>query len=87
MTKVQELFACNECGKWPVVKIVNTDIDEIAVPPKCDKCGGETHFEKAYEIEEEQDKPMSLFEHCKQESGLTDRDQIVKYMNRYYGHG
>ena len=32
-------------------------------------------------------KPMSLFDHCKEESGLTNVNQINQYMNRYYGHG
>lgn len=32
-------------------------------------------------------EPMSLFDHCKEESGLTDHNQINQYMNRHYGHG
>lgn len=32
-------------------------------------------------------QPMSLYDHCKQESGLTDPTAIKRYMNRYYGHG
>ncbi len=31
--------------------------------------------------------PESLYEHCKKESGLTDQIQIMKYMDRHYGHG
>ena len=30
---------------------------------------------------------ISLYEHCKQESGLTNHNDILKYMNRHYGHG
>lgn len=33
------------------------------------------------------DKPVSLYEHCKQESGLIDHSQIMAYLNRHYGHG
>jgi len=28
---------------------------------------------------------MTLFEHCKQESGLTDPIAINKYMQKHYG--
>ena len=35
----------------------------------------------------EQGKLLSLFEHCKLESGLTQTSAINDYMNRYYGHG
>ena len=31
--------------------------------------------------------PISLYEHCHRESGLTDRGAILRYMNRHYGHG
>jgi hypothetical protein len=31
--------------------------------------------------------PISLFEHCRKESGLTDPDSINRYMQRHYGHG
>lgn len=31
--------------------------------------------------------PESLYEHCKKESGLTDQIQIMKYIDRHYGHG
>jgi hypothetical protein len=31
-------------------------------------------------------EPASLFQHCKEESGLTDTRAINEYMNRYYGH-
>lgn len=31
--------------------------------------------------------PISLFEHCKKESGLTSVSDINRYMNRHYGHG
>lgn len=36
--------------------------------------------------EDRVEAPLSLWEHCKQESGLTDPAAIRKYMNRYYGH-
>lgn len=85
MVKAQELYGCNKCGKYPITKIVDTEVDELAKEPKCDKCGGDTHFEKVREIEEEH-IPISLFEHCKRESGLTDTRQITQYMNRHYGH-
>lgn len=35
----------------------------------------------------EKERPMSLYEHCKQESKLTDPEAIRRYMNRHYGHG
>jgi hypothetical protein len=31
--------------------------------------------------------PISLYEHCKQESGLTNHREIMAYLNRHYGHG
>ena len=31
-------------------------------------------------------EPTNLYEHCQRESGLTDRNAIVKYMHRHYGH-
>ncbi len=31
------------------------------------------------------EKPMSLYEHCKIESGLTNDQEIKTYMLRYYG--
>jgi hypothetical protein len=29
--------------------------------------------------------PVSLYEHCKEESGLTNHADILRYMNRFYG--
>lgn len=29
---------------------------------------------------------ISLYEHCKRESGFTEHRKIVAYMNRHYGH-
>ena len=44
-----EYWACNECGEWPIVRIVNTYPDGPPKDnPKCNVCNGETHFEKAY---------------------------------------
>ncbi len=85
MVKARELYACNKCGKWPITKIVDTELDELSKAPCCDACGGETHFEKVYEVEE-QPKLLSVFEHCRQESGLTGV-ALKQYVNRYYGHG
>jgi hypothetical protein len=31
------------------------------------------------------DGPVSLYDHCKEESGLTDPVKIRAYMNRHYG--
>jgi hypothetical protein len=35
----------------------------------------------------ETDRPMNLFDYCRQESGLTEPEAIRRYMNRHYGHG
>ena len=32
-------------------------------------------------------KPISLYEHCKIESGFTEHHKIMLYLNRHYGHG
>jgi len=85
MVMAREMYACNKCGKWPIIKVVNVDSDKLTQEPRCPDCGGETHFEKAYEVEEVR-RPMSLFEYCKQESGLTGH-KLKCYINRYYGHG
>ena len=87
MVKAREFYGCNKCGKYPIVKLVDTETDKLAVEPRCDSCGGETHFEKVREVEEDMPRTISLFEHCRQESGLTDRVQITAYMNRHYGFG
>ena len=87
MTKARELYACNKCGKYPIEKIVEIGKDQLAIEPQCPECGGETHFEKVREVEEVCPKPISLFEHCRRESGLTDSRQIKTYMNRHYGYG
>jgi hypothetical protein len=31
-------------------------------------------------------RPISLYEHCRRESGFSKHADIVRYMNRYYGH-
>lgn len=31
--------------------------------------------------------PMGIYEHCKQESGLTKHHEVMAYLNRHYGHG
>lgn len=46
----RELYGCNNCGLYPIEKVVNLDEDELTVKPKCPKCGGDTHFEKVREI-------------------------------------
>ena len=48
--RAQEFYACNECGNYPIIKIVDIDYDKLSVAPRCPKCGGKTHFEKVYEI-------------------------------------
>jgi len=35
---------------------------------------------------EEKETPISLFDHCKKESGLSSPQEINRYMNRHYGH-
>jgi len=30
---------------------------------------------------------ISLYDHCRAESGFTEHGKIMAYMNRYYGHG
>jgi len=89
MTMVRELWACEKCGKYPIVKLVDTNNkSQILKEEPCPFCGGKTHFEKVREVEEEsivEKGPISLFEHCKRESGLTDVNQIKRYMNRHYG--
>ena len=92
MVKAKELYACNKCGNYPIIKIVETTTDELIIEPACPKCGGETHFEKVRRVEEEEivqkvEQPISLFEHCRRESGLTNRQDIMRYLNRHYGHG
>jgi len=48
-----ELYACNECGKWPIRRRVNTAKDKCIIEDlKCPVCGGKTHFEKAYPEED-----------------------------------
>ena len=32
-------------------------------------------------------EPMSLYDHCKMESGFDNPAKVTEYMNRYYGHG
>ena len=85
MVMAREMYACNKCGKWPITKVVDIDRDKLTQEPRCPDCGGKTHFEKAYEVEEIE-RPISLFEHCKQESGLTNTVDIKRYINRHYGH-
>jgi hypothetical protein len=53
------------------------------VCPSClekhDTCPGKYNIKKSIQ--------MPLYDHCREESGFTDPNQIVKYMNRYYGVG
>lgn len=78
-------YICQECGNI---------YDSIEYPPVwrpitgkkisgnvCPDCVNETG-NKANVAE----PPMSLYDHCKEESGLTDPRKIKEYMNRYYGH-
>lgn len=36
---------------------------------------------------EPQERPMSLHEYCRQESGGLEGLALERYINRYYGHG
>jgi len=41
--------------------------------------------EEAQSFVRQQDRPMSVFEHCRRESGLTGL-ALRNYVNRHYGH-
>ena len=45
------------------------------------------YIEWALKEIEKPDEMITLFEHCKQEGGLTDTREINSYMQRYYGFG
>lgn len=73
-----DVVICQKCGR-----LVDTGKENVTWRPDitghksagnvCDPC---LHKHEA---------PMSLYEHCQRESGLTGA-ALQRYINRYYGH-
>jgi len=42
-------------------------------------------YEMENSIDSPDKAPISLYEHCKQESGFTEHKKIMSYLNKYYG--
>jgi len=78
-----DTYICQKCGKIFCSKCQSSqwrpDITgHESVGNICPNC-----LKNFYEGHQE----VTLFDWCKQESGLTDVNQINQYINRYYGHG
>ena len=70
-----DMYICQECGRdLDGVKFPSTWTGKGNVCPAC--------LKKA-----KVEPSLSLYEHCRAESGLTNPEAVRRYMNRYYGHG
>lgn len=72
-----EVYSCNNCGAY------SSTPQTIAHIATC-KRGEAKRWERHYQEGNEQ---ISLFEHCRRESGYQNDAAVRRYMNRHYGHG
>ena len=75
-----DMYICQVCGK---------DLDSVVHPPswRPDLVGCKRACNVCPSCVTRMDAPVGLYEHCKQESGLSNPEAVRQYMNRHYGHG
>jgi hypothetical protein len=79
-----DMVLCQICGR-------DVDTGQESVSWRPDATGyqsaGNVCSQCLAKHEAKKEGPIGLYEHCKQESGLTNHQQIMAYLNRHYGHG
>ena len=75
-----DMYICQVCGR---------DLDSVKHPPQWrpDLTGNEHAGNICPSCTMGKSKPLSLYEHCKVESGGLTGQALQNYINRHYGHG